>query len=146
METSKLIPYYGHFLFYTMRQIKFRGLGNFDSHWYEGDLSCGNKPEIIKVDGFEVYPESVGQFTGLHDKNGTEIFEGDICRHGYENKYGKFYSNNVVVWVQKQCCFALSKRQGKINPYAKITEHTIKQKNIEVLGNIHENKELSITK
>lgn len=69
-----------------MREIKFRGLRTNGKGWVYGDL---NQHDIhngtsIRENGCiinAVIPESVGQFTGLKDKNGKEIFEGDICNH-----------------------------------------------------------------
>ena len=110
-----------------MREIKFRGKQTkpMESIWHYGDLihSKDNKTYIQNITCMEVDKETVGQFTGLRDKNGVEIYEGDIVET--EDYY---VGNKIMVKGRKQIIDDI-RFCGKLIP-------------CKVIGNVYENPEL----
>ena len=120
------------------REILFRGV-NFQKEWVYGDLihSYANDDIAIvyyregsKTPTFDaIFPESFGQYTGLTDKNGVKIFEGDIISLGDPNiKY-------LTMW--RNAGFAA--KQIGASSYIGLTYWA---SDIEVLGNVIDNPEL----
>ena len=93
----------------------------------QSGFSDWNMPKPI--DCFEVDPATVGQFTGLHDRDGKEIYEGDIAKYSPINAYFNRNSVNVVEWGKRRGGFILNHK------YAIPSD-------CEVLGNIYDNPDL----
>lgn len=123
-----------------MRTIKFRGKRLDNKKWIYGDLIHIDKSDIgIVTDyahwqGCRVNPDTVGQFTGLHDKNGKEICEGDILEITDPNTKEKNIS--VVTWSPKGYYASAIGNNGYI-----IIGYVDKAL-IYIIGNIHDNPDL----
>lgn len=118
-----------------MREILFRGKRKDNGEWVEGSLSteylkeCGCVMISPTADTcFKVDPETVGQYTGLTDKNGKRIFEGDILRDDYNEE------NGVIEFCDGEFCVI----------FDNIETHGIADIvcSCYVIGNIHDNGNL----
>ena len=129
------------------RTIKFRGKRFDNGEWVYGNLiidDSGNC-EIVDYENnheirYDIRGETIGQFTGLYDKNGKEIYEGDIlmCIGQREDNKGRKYLRKVSF---KNGSFCMGVPEYNIDSY--LNNHIVNGKlNWEVIGNIYDNKEL----
>ena len=137
-----------------MREILFRGkrcdngewVQGFyvraDHHWHKNGIHkdwiiCGasaNGGWFALHNKYAVKAETVGQFTGLTDKNGKKIFEGDII--GYHAQGDIFVNFGVVCWDEEDARWAYQLNTMKPGFYM----HN--PNTVEVIGNIHDNPKL----
>ena len=127
-----------------MREILFRGKRLDNGEWVVGHL-CENYLRVgdtcicctVELRFYPVYPDTVGQYTGLGDKNGKPIFEGDIIK--IPDDYDEFGMNAGEVYEVYFCCggFRLKPKYSKSRGY-----YLEDDKTVEVIGNIHDNPEM----
>lgn len=116
-------------------------------NWKDASYLGGTGEEKIEE-------ETVGQYTELKDKNGKEIYEGDIVEfedtgeEGYEYKEG-FDFNNIAQVVYENGIYTLANFGESDNSYyatdcsdEEILEEVLRNGNCEVIGNIYDNPEL----
>ena len=128
------------------RAILFRGKSNATNKWVEGGFtldSIGN-PRITTLDFsksglvfHEVIPETVGQFTGLTDKNGVKIFDGDVLlSESWGANARSKRKTHIVEWGRVGWLTSGYNGDIVVKPSLDV------KSDWEVIGNIHDNKEL----
>lgn len=154
-----------------MREILFRGKRVDNGEWVEGNYykipappvcfkedlkTVRDKPYIIlenpnscpdwgmprQMVQVEIIPETVGQYTGLKDKNGKKIFEGDIIK-----EWSHWHKNLSATVPDIECYLVVCDYLGSL--YLKkniscgeVSTPLIRTSIVEVIGNIHDNPEL----
>ena len=114
-----------------MREILFRGKRVSDDKWIYGDFTDQRFDEpSIWDDGYriEINSKTIGQYTGLKDKNGNKIFEGDIVKQNY---YRDKERDVEVVKLENGGFFPFAIAGWECTPEAE---------NVEVIGNIYESE------
>lgn len=151
-----------------MREILFRGKRLDNGEWYYGSYlflhissvdwtgaKRGNPEDVHYIVNdqdinYAVYPSTIGQYTGLKDKNGKRIFEGDIVRTHYANTRKTDFVEQVVFHNGRFCSLDKIPGPGNGKIWASLPDgvpHLPQDKTpymewCEVIGNIHDNLEL----
>ena len=122
-----------------MREILFRGKRIYNGEWVEGYYVLGESDNLSYIipnnNSYEsakpVIDETIGQFTGLTDKNGVKIFEGDILSRDCYNASGRMVKIVYSVELAEFC--AQTPSGGRFSMLPPIGK---------VIGNIHDNPEI----
>ena len=138
-----------------MREILFRGKRVDNGEWVYGDIihrRYYKNTDVVVIrtedsgfdnySDYEVDPDTVGQYTGLTDKNGRKIFEGDIIHLEYSQVFfgGEYFGEYTAEVSYKEGCFITD----GINNGDEIETPLSGFDNdeLEIIGNIHDNPEL----
>ena len=134
----------------AIREVIFRGKRADNGEWVEGDLlqikyynkpiiECKIMPQTPVSSAVPVLPETVGQFTGLTDRNGKRIFEGDIVNVIYTSSLGEEFTQITTVrYDETECCFYPMRWEE----YCVNCDYSTEIIEIIVISNIHDSPEL----
>lgn len=123
------------------REIKFRGQQINTKKWVYGYL-YRNKGLYVICENIRyaeeepIFLDTIGQYTGLHDKNGKEIWENDIVEITREGIYETIYEKGIIIF--KNGCFFIKSKKTLLALYnCELNNYKVK-----VIGNITDNPEL----
>ena len=135
-----------------MREILFRGKRVANGKWVKGFAFEQHSPtekEQWYIRSYEtdynVDPKTVGQFTGLYDKNGKKIFEGDIVHAVYQSNYGGLENTDFGIGVVKYSDSYYGGAAYEIDIIGESGSRafsTALEKGVTIIGNVWDNPEL----
>lgn len=142
------------------REIVFRGKGVHNREWLEGNLLIDALNGIHKIvvlhnhvfgitEMYTVSPSTVGQYTGLTDKQGVKIFEGDIVEYQFDNDDETYPSKRTekrigrIFYSEWRASFSVTAgRNGSDRLNNNLFSYVRNGNRVKVIGNIHDNPEL----
>ncbi len=133
------------------REIKFRGKRLDNGEWIYGDLYHTDELTCIcdwsirphTVENFAIDPDTVGQYTGFHDRTGKEIYEGDVVFWIAIDMRGRGKGEHgAIIWDKHAMAWAIMRDKPTLDGRHCIISRPFDKKHLEVVGNIHDNPEL----